>query len=112
MKDLDPPELLQLKFGEDAVSKQATQDGIATVWVPSVKIFEVLNHLKSEITRPFLFLYDITAIDERARKQENGYPSIQFTVVYHLYSFGRNSFLRIKAAVGAEKLSLPSATKL
>jgi len=112
MKDLDPPELLQLKFGEDAVSKQTSQDGIATVWVPSVKIFEVLGHLKNEIARSFPFLYDITAIDERARKQEIGYPSIQFTVVYHLYSFSRNSFLRIKTAVGSEKLSLPSATKL
>ncbi len=63
MKDLDPPELLQLKFGEDAVFKQATQDGISTLWVPSVKIFEVLQHLKSEIPQPFPFLYDITAID-------------------------------------------------
>jgi len=92
MKDLDPPELLQLKFGEDAVSKQATRDGITTLWVSSIKIFEVLLHLKSEIPQPYLFLYDITAIDERARKKENGYPSDKFTVVYTLFSFGRNSF--------------------
>src|SRR5882724_1577674 len=112
MEDLDPPELLQLKFGEDSVSKQATQDGISTLWVSSIKIFEVLSHLKTEISRPFLFLYDITAIDERARKKETGYLSDQFTVVYHLFSFGRNSFIRIKVALKEEKLSLPSISKL
>src|SRR5438445_11255304 len=98
MKDLDPPELLQLKFGKDTIFKQAAQDSIATVWVPSVKILEVLKHLKSEIPKPFPFLYDITAIDERARKKEGYSPSVQFTVVYHLFSFARNSFLRIKTA--------------
>jgi len=111
-KDLDPPELLQLKFGEDAVFKQATQDGITTLWVPSIKIFEVLLYLKSEISQPYLFLYDITAIDERARKKENSYPSDQFTVVYCLFSFSRNSFIRIKTALKEEKLSIQSITKL
>lgn len=112
MKDLDPPELLQVKFGEDAIARQTTPDGIATVWVRAAKIKEVFQYLKSEIAKPFLFLYDITAIDERPRKRENGYPSDQFTVVYHLYSFGRNNFLRIKVALKEDNFSVASISNL
>ena len=110
--DLDPPELIQLKFGEDAVSRQATCDGITTLWVSSANIVGILGHLKNEITKPYLFLYDLTAIDERPRKKESGYPSNYFTIVYHLFSYGRNSFLRLKVALSEEKLSLPSITSL
>src|SRR5882762_8076043 len=110
--DLDPPELIQLKFGEDAVSRQSTCDGITTLWVSPLKIVEIVRHLKNDIARPYLFLYDLTAIDERPRKKESGYPSNYFTVVYHLFSYGRNSFLRLKVALGEERLSLPSITSL
>ena len=106
--DLGPTELLQLKFGEDNFSRQATRDDVVTLWAPAAKITEVLNYLKNGIPKPFLFLYDITAIDERTRKQEPGYPSNQFTVVYHIFSFGRNSFLRLKVALADNKLSVPS----
>src|SRR5215831_1387216 len=98
MQDLDPPELIQLKFGEDAVSRQTTCDGITTLWVSSANIVGILKHLKNEIPRPYLFLYDLTAIDERPRKKDPDYPSNYFTVVYHIFSFGRNSFLRLKVA--------------
>ena len=70
--DLDPPELIQLKFGEDAVSRQATCDGITTLWVSPLKIVEIVRHLKNDIAKPYLFLYDLTAIDERPRKKESG----------------------------------------
>ncbi len=112
MNDLDPPELIQLKFGEDAVSRQATCDGITTLWVSPANSVEILRHLKNDISKPYLFLYDLTAIDERPRKKESGYPSNYFTIVYHLFSFGRNSFLRLKVALHEEKLSLPSITSL
>ncbi len=111
-KELDPPELIQLKFGEDAVSRQATKDGITTLWIASSKIVEVLRHLKNEIPSPFLFLYDLSAIDERPRKKEQGYPSNEFTVVYHLFSFERNSFLRLKVALKGDHLLIPSISKL
>ena len=73
MQDLDPPELIQLKFGEDAVSRQATRDGITTLWVSAANIVGILSHLKKEISKPYLFLYDLTAIDERPRKKESDY---------------------------------------
>lgn len=110
--DLDPPELLQLKFGEDNFSRQSTKDDIITLWMPASKIIEVLQYLKSGIPRPFTFLYDLTAIDERSRRKEPGYPSNQFTLVYHLFSFGRNCFLRLKVALPGDRPSVPSITSL
>ena len=110
--DLDPPELLQLKFGEDNFSRQSTKDDIITLWMAASKIIEVLQYLKSGIPRPFTFLYDLTAIDERSRRKEPGYPSNQFTLVYHLFSFGRNCFLRLKVALPGDRPSVPSITSL
>jgi NADH-quinone oxidoreductase subunit C/D len=110
--DLDPTELLQLKFGEDTFTKQATKDGITTLWMPPAKLMEIIRYLKSEIHKPFLLLYDITAIDERNRKQDPDYPSLKFTIVYHLFSFGRNCFVRLKVALHEDYPSLPSITSL
>ncbi|HEX5168428.1 MAG TPA: NADH-quinone oxidoreductase subunit C/D [Cyclobacteriaceae bacterium] len=109
---LGPTELLQLKFGEDCFVRQATRDDITTLWMPAEKVVDVLRYLKAGIPKPFLLLYDITAIDERSRKKEPGYPSHSFTVVYHLFSFDRNSFIRLKVALQEDQLSVPSITSL
>lgn len=110
--DLGPTALLQLKFGEDHFSAQATRDNVTTLWMPVAKIYEVLQYLKSGIPKPFPFLFDITAIDERTRKRDSGYPSDNFTLVYHLFSFSRNSFLRLKVALQGDKPGVPSITSL
>jgi NADH-quinone oxidoreductase subunit C/D len=107
-----PTEQLRSKFGPDFLTEQLTKDGIVTLWLPVERIREVLSWLKSGISQPYPFLYDITAIDERTRKSENGYPSNNFTIVYHLYSFDRNSFLRIKCALKGEFPSVPSIDSL
>lgn len=109
---LEPTELLQLKFGEDTFTKQATRDDVTTLWMPVEKVVEVLKYLKSGIPKPFLLLYDLTAIDERSRKKDPGYPDSAFTLVYHLLSFGRNSFIRLKVALRDEYPSMPSVTSL
>ena len=109
---LEPTELLQLKFGEDSITRQATRDGIVTLWAPVQKIVEILGYLKSAIPRPFVMLYDITAIDERSRKKEPGYPESTFTLVYHLLSLQRNKFIRIKVALLEEQPAAPTITKL
>lgn len=109
---LEPTELLQLKFGEDTFTRQATRDGIVTLWMPAQKIVEVLGYLKSGVAKPFNMLYDLSAIDERSRKKESGYPESTFTLVYHLLSFGRNSFIRLKVALAEQFPVVPSITKL
>ena len=44
-------------------------------------------------------LYDLTAIDERKRVHREGQPASDFTVVYHLLSYDRNEYIRIKVAL-------------
>jgi NADH-quinone oxidoreductase subunit C/D len=108
---IDPTVLLSERFG-DKLTKESSRDEILTLWVPVGEIVEVLRYLKKEIPLPFILLYDITAIDERSRKMHNGYPSSNFTVVYHLYSFERNAFIRLKVALTGEYPNIPSICSL
>jgi NADH-quinone oxidoreductase subunit C/D len=101
-------EQLRLKFGDIAFTEQPVKDNILTLWLPLGRLREVASYLKSEIPQPFPFLYDITAIDERTRKKNNGYPSSHFTLVYHLFSFDRNSFIRLKGILQEGTLRAPS----
>ena len=109
---VSPTEQLRLKFGETNFTEQKTRDEILTLWLPLDKLRAVLSYLKSEIEKPYRLLYDLTAIDERNRKFYNGYPSTNFTLVYHLYSFQRNSFIRLKLALKGEFPSAPSIITL
>lgn len=103
---------LTLRFPELRFTEQSTRDEILTLWLPSDKLKEVLFYLKKEIPNPFPLLYDLTAIDERTRKKDPEYPSTSFTLVYHLFSFQRNSFIRIKVALREEFPSAPSIAGL
>jgi NADH-quinone oxidoreductase subunit C/D len=105
-------ELLKLMFGEDTFTVQSAQDDILTLWLPLVKLKEVLAYLKNDIEHPYPLLYDITAIDERTRKRTPDYPAADFTLVYHLFSFERNAFIRLKIALKGEFPTVPSITRL
>jgi NADH-quinone oxidoreductase subunit C/D len=105
-------EQLRLKFNDIQIIEQPTKDEILTLWLPLGRLREVLSHLKTDISDPFLLLYDLTAIDERTRKMESNYPSSHFTLVYHLFSFDRNSFIRLKTALPQDPLIAPSIVKL
>ena len=108
-------ELLKLKFGESTITEQSTCDGMATVWLPLDRLREVLAYLKAGIEHPYPLLFDITAIDERTRQRhphQNHQPATDFTLVYHLFSFDRNAFLRLKVALNGEFPTVPSITKL
>jgi NADH-quinone oxidoreductase subunit C/D len=105
-------EQLRLKFGDITFTEQPAKDNILTLWLPLGRLREVASYLKSEIPQSFPFLYDITAIDERSRKKDNGYPSSHFTLVYHLFSFDRNSFIRLKGILPEGTLHAPSIADL
>jgi NADH-quinone oxidoreductase subunit C/D len=111
MENNDPTEQLKVKFGE-LFTKQTTKDDILTLWIPLGSIVEVLKYLRTEISSPFIFLFDLTAIDERSRKKDVEYPGSDFTVLYHLFSFERNSFLRVKVALAGDYPTIPSITTL
>jgi NADH-quinone oxidoreductase subunit C/D len=98
------------RFGAAAISAQRTRDDVPTFWVPKERAPEVLRWLKGTAERPYRMLYDLTAIDERARAHREGQPASDFTVVYHLYSFDRNGFLRMKVALPEAEARLPSIT--
>jgi len=57
-------------------------------------------------------LYDLTAIDERSRGHRIGQPPSDFTVVYHLLSFGRNKDIRVKVPLVGERPGIPSIVSI
>ncbi|WHZ29640.1 MAG: NADH-quinone oxidoreductase subunit C/D [Nitrospira sp.] len=91
---------------------QHTKDEIPTIWVEKHRLRETLRYVKSDISRPFPMLFDLSATDERLRRHHEGLPIGAFTVFYHLFSFDRNQSLRIKVPLGGEDLSLPSIVDL
>ncbi|HCC55972.1 MAG TPA: NADH-quinone oxidoreductase subunit C/D [Solibacterales bacterium] len=91
---------------------QATCDGIPTYWIDRGQIHATLRELIEDVPQPYKMLYDLTAIDERGRRHRDGQPASDFTVVYHLLSFERNAYIRLKVALEMGHLSLPTMTDL
>src|SRR5687768_13683593 len=100
--------LLHLRntFSGDGFHEQETKDGIPTVWVSPANITAVINYLHDK----YPLLYDLCGIDERDRAKKNGLPTVDFTVVYTLFSFDLNEFIRIKAGLRGEYPSIASIT--
>ncbi|HNY27486.1 MAG TPA: NADH-quinone oxidoreductase subunit C/D [Candidatus Sumerlaeota bacterium] len=104
---------LQVRFPGTTFGIEPSRDGIPTVWVPGDDLQQVLRFLKEEVPAPYRMLFDLTAIDERARaKRDEGNPSGDFTGVYHLLSMDRNSDIRVKVSLSPDGLSLPTLTGL
>jgi NADH-quinone oxidoreductase subunit C/D len=95
-------EELQTKFGDSIVAIQPTCDEVPTVWARESQVHDILKWLKCEAEKPYLTLYDLTAIDERVRSNNRVFPDSDFTVVYHLLSYDRNEDLRIKVPLKGE----------
>jgi NADH-quinone oxidoreductase subunit C/D len=90
------------------LAPQQTADGIDTWWTTRDQVREKLRDLKRE----YRMLYDLTAIDERMRRHREGQPESDFTVVYTLFSFIRNEYVRIKIPLREASLSLDSIVDL
>jgi len=104
---------LKTRFGEEVILySQYTKDETATLWIDQKNLVLVLKYIKTEMIFPYNLLYDLTAIDERTRKNRNDQPISDFTVVYHLTSFERNDDIRIKVALTTLHLSLQSITSI
>ncbi|MGE5343432.1 MAG: NADH-quinone oxidoreductase subunit C/D [Candidatus Omnitrophota bacterium] len=101
---------LRQVFGKDILTIQDTQDQIPTLWVSENRLIDMLNYLKGQIDQPFSTLYDLTAIDERKRKDREGQPASDFTGVYHLLSYERNQDIRLKVPLQGEAPQLPTIT--
>lgn len=103
---------LRQRFETDDFREQSTADGIPTFWVGRDELRDALGYLKREVERPYRMLYDLTAIDERVRMHREGQPAADFTLVYHLLSFERNTEFRLKVALDARDLAAPTVTDL
>jgi NADH-quinone oxidoreductase subunit C/D len=106
---------LQMKnrLGDAAIfAEQETADGTMTLWVQPDHLKAVLIYLKNEVSQPFAMLYDLCGVDERKRNQRSGLPLKDFTLIYHLTSFGRNKDVRIKVPLTGDFPSAPSITDL
>ncbi|HYK76989.1 MAG TPA: NADH-quinone oxidoreductase subunit C/D [Daejeonella sp.] len=98
-------------LGETNFTQQPSMDGLTTLWVPQEKLIDTLNYLKNSIPKPFKFLYDLCAIDERNRPK-NGSSAPEFSLVYHLFSYERNQFIRLKVALYGEFPSMPTISHI
>jgi len=100
---------IQVKFPAAKIVEEKTRDGIPTLWTIRPSFRDVLRFLKLEISEPFQMLYDLTAIDNRTRKDA---ANSEFTLVVHLLSLHRIAEIRIKVALPEESLSIPTITDI
>ena len=103
---------LQARFADLGFTLQRTADGIPTLWVPAERVREVVRYLKEEALNPYRVLLDLTAIDERVRINRQGQPQGDFTVVYLLFSYDRNEFVRVKVALTGDAPSIRTITDI
>src|SRR5271170_4190907 len=103
---------LRRKLGEHAIKLQNTADAITTCWIARQNFHDALRFLKEDVAQPYRMLYDLTAIDERTRMHREGQPVSDFTIVYHLFSFGRNEYVRVKVPLKQDQPPIDTATDL
>lgn len=107
---------LRREYGQENYWLQPDCPDMPTLWIDTRSLLPLLRFLKSEISRPFAMLYDLTAIDERLRVErgrgEARQPESDFTLVYQLLSVERDLFVRIKIALPESRLSAPSANSV
>ena len=103
---------LESRFTSGILAVQPTRDRVPTVWVSPAQARAVLSYLKQEVSQPYRMLYDLTAIDERLRRNRQGQPASEFSLVYHLLSFERNADVRIKVPLLGDTPSIPTMTDL
>ncbi len=103
-------ESIRQNFGSALLASQTTRDGIPTYWIQPERIVDVLRHAKEASPERYAMLYDLTAIDERFRAHREGQPASDFTVVYMLFSFDRNAWLRLKVPLTGDFPSIDTAT--
>jgi len=99
---------VQERFSGRVVFDETAAD-MPTYLAPAAEIPDLLRFLKYRTRVRFARLEDITAVDERARKQR---PDHDFTLVYHLLSYQSPGYLRIKVPLSGARPEAPTATAI
>lgn len=97
-------EKLKKNFG-DTVQDVTDFRNDLSITIASNKIVDVAKFLKEDPELEFVMCKDVTAIDWATRKN-------RFTVVYHVYSFKNNYFLRLKSNIVEETPVIDSVTSI
>jgi NADH-quinone oxidoreductase subunit C/D len=105
-------EALATDFGATLAAPESYRDGIPTFWADREQVHSVLAVLKEKSPGPYKLLYDLTAIDERTRTHSPDERRGDFTLVYHLFSFDRNEYIRVKTPLHENALSADTITDL
>ena len=100
---------LYQRFGGARIHFQDTLGAVPTVWVSRQDATAVLKYLR-QAPKPYSMLLDLHGVDERLRRHRAGMPAADFTVFYHLLSIERNNDVRIKVALAANDMQLPTVT--
>jgi len=103
---------LREKFPEISLVRESARDDIPTAWIPAEHLRQAMQFLKTGVEQPYAMLYDLTGIDERVRVNRDGQPPSDVSIVYHLLSFERNQYIRLKVALRGDQPSLPSITPI
>ncbi len=103
---------LKERFSDIGFIEQKTADETPTLWLAPEKLCAILDYLKNDAPAPYKMLFDMTAIDERTRCEPAAAPVSDFSMVYHLTSFERNSDVRLKVALAGDFPSLPSVSSI
>jgi NADH-quinone oxidoreductase subunit B/C/D len=96
------------RFGADVRVEDEAAD-MPTLVTSSAQAPELLRYLKQDIEQPFARLEDLTAVDETARGRR---PEHDVSLVYHLLSFERAGYLRVKVPLPDRQPQAPSVTEL
>lgn len=92
--------------------QEVTADEIETLWIEPGNLLQVCEFLRFELDVPFTFLFDLTAIDETARKHATAPQRQNYTLVYLLRSYTRNSDLRLKVPLSNLDVPVNSVTSI
>lgn len=103
---------VEAEFGTTPAVAYGYRDGIPTFWVNREQVHGFLAFLKDRIPSPYKMLYDLTAIDERTRTHYPDEHHGDFTIIYHLFSFERNEYVRVKTPLHENALSADTITDL
>ncbi|CAL1329081.1 NADH-quinone oxidoreductase subunit C/D [Candidatus Providencia siddallii] len=102
---------LNNEFGKNIFSFQTTCIGMMVIWITREQLLKVVNFLK-KISKPYIMLFDLHAVDERQRIYRQNISESDFTVFYHFISIDRNHDLMLKVALKEKDLIIPSIVSI
>ncbi len=107
--DFGLPREMKEVFGE-RVSVEGSATDMLTLRTSPDMVPQLLRHLKNRPGSSFKRLEDIAAVDDSCRRARD--PFKDFTINYHLLSFDKPGYVRVKTELEGDAPVLPSITSV